>query len=633
MDDLTQETENLGSEIGSLEDEEVMEGVDGVDGVEESADSDTPETPEVQPRRKRVRRNKNEIAPPTPELIEARKEAARFKWPDPPSTRLTLEQAKEYLEKLTGEQLEGLIGYMYRRHPVIFREPKYIDKIHKIEQFTDQYIRTEHGGGSYRIQVVNMNHVTGPASKPSAKQVFNIHPTIPMTDLDPILAYEELDLHDMKNRKYVDNLRARGLIDREGKSMISSGGGNQDLTGLVTQLVGQIGKMSEQQVQQARQSGKHSDDPQGMVLAKVIDVMADASKRGTDAILDRTKSEEPSKMIGLFEKMLDKQGGGEDQGTMVVMLKMMEMMQSQSTSQMTFLVELMKKDKEAGSGGDSGMADITTKLIGMLIENVTLKGGGGGKSSVLETVMEHIPGILQGGSDLLSSYAGVRGTLPGMGGSGGPRGLGGGATAPGGPVAQLPASLSGRGMARTPGQAEAPGQPGQGGTTMEPGLPITTRQATGKSPNPTQSNQSQPQSNQIDPKGFITQYGGHILRAIQVGTPGEDFGEMITNLYGPQIHGIVATIGKERILQAIQEVPTFYNEVSMMWPKVEEFVDRFIRWEEILRMEGQEPGMEPEREAELETPVEGRGVEIIPPEGEGGDGDGQGGQGGKGGIQ
>ena len=622
MAKLSSETDNfedgssgLGEEIG--EEEEIGEK------VEAGAEIET-RIPEVRPKRRRSKGFMNQIAPPTTEMVEAREKAARFKWPEPISTRLTLEQSREYLEKLTDAQVSNMIGYMYRKHPIIFRDPKYIDKLVRVDQFTDEYVRSEHGGGSYRIQVCNVAHNVGPANKPSAKNMFNVFPTVPMTDLDPILAYEELDLHDTKNRKYVDNLRARGIIDREGNSM--TGGGNQDMAGLVTQLVAQLGKMSDQQVQQARQAGKQSNDPEGMVLARVIDIMADASKRGTDAILDRTKTEEPSKMIGLFEKMLDKQGGGEDQGTMAVMLKMMEMMQSQSTSQMTFLVELMKKDREAGSGG-GGMADITTKLIGMLIENVTLKGGGGGKSSVLETVMEHIPGILQGGSDLLSSYAGVRGTLPGMGGPGGTGGLGGGATAPGGPVAQLPASLSGRGMAGTPGQ------PGQGGTTMEPGSPITTRQSTEKSPNPTQPDQSQPQSNQIDPKGFITQYGGHILRAIQVGTPGEDFGEMITNLYGPQIHGIVATIGKERILQAIQEVPTFYNEVSMMWPKVEEFVDRFIRWEEILRMEGQEPGMEPEREVELETPVEGRGVEIIPPEGEGGDGGGQGGQGGKGGTE
>jgi hypothetical protein len=140
--------------------------------------------------------------------------AARKLPPLPP--KITFEEFISYWRQLSGEQKSHISLYWYRLKPVIDRQlvdktkTKYIDVAGSDEQMTYEYMLNQHGGGVYQ-GIVNDTDIR------KNGQITNIMFEIPLSQFDPVIDLEELDINHRENQTFVNKLKAKGTLTSDGR--------------------------------------------------------------------------------------------------------------------------------------------------------------------------------------------------------------------------------------------------------------------------------------------------------------------------------------------------------------------------------------------------------------------------------
>ncbi len=499
------------------------------------------------------------------QIEEADEAAKRRMLPTPPGNRPTWPMLEKWLQSLTDEQWSRIIVYLYRTYPVIWRDPKNIEVLSQRDMATRKYIKNKHGGGKYRATVNDTDRLRGNQKQKSGirNTILDCYFEIPIIEAEPILDYEELDLGIRDNRSYVDNLKARGILNREGKA-VQNKSGEENLTDLVKDLTGTITNMSQQQISQMQEALRNKgSDTETQVLEKTIAMMGRASEKSVELLMGQVKEQDPGKLLDMVDRIMNRMTPKDTLSGGDVFKQLLTMQESSHKAQMNMMEKLV--ELKTGGGDDETKMFERIKLYREIIEPI---GGRSGKTPWHENLFSVLPSILEYGSRIVGSIVAAKMKLP----------------------------------ATTPG---APPPPLGGGGGENSVVPISTNPPSNPSTNSEQP-PSTPET-RVDPNEFITQYGGIILNAISQGTPGDQFAESITQLYGLSIYHIASNIGKNNLLAAMQNNPEFMTHASPMWPQVKTFVDEFLSFGSPTAEESPPPTGEEEKGNGLSNGVEEEG--------------------------
>ena len=433
--------------------------------------------------------------------VFARGDSAR-KWPHNPDKKGTFEDLQAWFEDFTPKQWEHAIIYLYRSWPAILREPKYIDIISGPDQLTEDYIVKTHGGGKYLLVVVDSDYAKG-------GKRFEARLDISVVTADPFINYKELDIGNRVNKTYVEQLKAKGILDDDGEVMEKPR--DKDMQG-VTELIQAQQRTIETLLREVR-------NPKGEVenssaLKQSMDMLGAAYNTALQTTVKGNNKDDLDKLTQLMAIM--KQNNPEPKNNNDVLVA--TLMKSNSDMMAMLLQMSMKKSEPTGE---------LEKYKSMFEFFQGISGTGRGhKASTLETVLEHAPSILNPIASIIGNISSARTGVPN------------------------PVPMSGIQVNHENIQHEQLAEPAQNTEDLD----------------------------MAQVKMIVTQAGGPILNALRDGKPGDVFAEDIINLYGINLFYSIQNIGKDRLLQAMRQVPQFWNEVSLIQPQLNEFIDQFMSW-------------------------------------------------------
>lgn len=335
---------------------------------------------------------KLEINPPEAQFISAKKlqdeqklkiEARKL---PPFPKRLTFGELIDLRNKMSEEQKEHLIAYVYRLEPVIDRRLKdpasvtNIDVLATDGQFNHDYFTKTHGGGRYNIIVNDTDH------RKNGMVCEFIH-EIDRNQHDPILDLEELDVWAKKNEPYVLGLMAKGRLDNSRK-VIKNPTANANQGQVMQNDV--TSKLLDTVLQQLRQTKEqNSNDPVALTMATKF----------MDTLSDRLKADSPQGQVSLLSgimamlqpMLIPKQDNALQYLTLMETMRdnnakqmdaMRQSYESKLDSLQTKLLELLNKPQEKPD-----VAGEIEKIKG-LAEVMGLASGG--KMSTLETILDKL---------------------------------------------------------------------------------------------------------------------------------------------------------------------------------------------------------------------------------------------------
>ena len=262
----------------------------------------------------------------------------------------------------------GLSFYVYRLWPIIVRslagiKHSYIDCVPEI---TREFLAQNHGGGEYKIIMTDAGRPKG------MTEVYRCVLKISETDYPPVLDVRELDLGRKENQSFIQALRLRGVLPREGEEL------NQN-----NEAVSAVASLAREVMNQNRApAGGGGLD----VALKVAELM-------------RPKSD-PLELALKISEMSKK-----DDGAAGLVKTLME--------QQTQLFKLIADNRAAPAAAADvdplKRVDETLSVLGRF--GVKLNGRDSASSRAW---WEVIPEALQAGSNLLQAFAVMRGGLAGV---------------------------------------------------------------------------------------------------------------------------------------------------------------------------------------------------------------------------
>lgn len=495
--------ENSGSKELEVATDESLEGLEEV----------KPPVKELGPGAKRRRAVRLPVGSNTEQEEEAIRVAESRKLPPLPGFRPTWEQAEAYVQGLTLAQWSRLFAYVWRRKPLIIREPKYIDVISEQRDFRREYIKDTHGGGKYRIGLQDSETRAG-----KNVMIMDISLDIPLTEADPKLDLTELDQGDKQNKTYVERLKARGILDMDGNEVTKKTAietSDASIIGLLRETLGHMTKMQIAQVQEA--VSKRGEDPEARVLEKTIGMMERGSDSREKLLMERIREQDPSKTLDMVDKIMNRVAPKDALSGGDIFKQLLAMQESSHKAQMEMMQKLIEVQTSKG--------DEDTKVLEKLrMLKDFIGGSSGGKRPWHESLFEALPSVLQYGSNIVGNIVAARMKAPMM--------------PPTGPPSPPPV--------------------GGGEIITNPPANTVTEQP------------------HINPDEFVQANGAYILNAISQGTTGDAFAGAITDLYGMAIYHVAANIGKDSIITAMQNNPGFMLQAKPIWPQVVRFIDEFL---------------------------------------------------------
>lgn len=348
-------------------------------------------------------------------------------------------KALEWLRDQQPWVKDRLVIYVYRLWPVL-KEPeidekgvkkrfKYIDKLADVPENINE-LRDKYGAGDYQLTInddvvdkrtimeviVRENWRDTRAHPPSDKNIDDV---------------ENVELDDPANRSYVSYLKAMGKLVGQGEK-----GRESMAEATAVQTLGDLAKHALNRPQEKREDSS-------AVLAKAMDVIADAHKQGTAILTDSFKRAEDMKVhqadpmdtlekaAGVLERF--RKGDTGSGGDLTAMMQLFMSQQAETNKVITLIqnerlafmerqLEMAQERKRPAAGGTDaegnpipvaagagGLAGAVKELAG-LAQSLGWKIPGG--SSVAQVVQDKtdwasmIPDILQGVNGLVSQ--GVR---------------------------------------------------------------------------------------------------------------------------------------------------------------------------------------------------------------------------------
>lgn len=434
----------------------------------------------------------------------------------------------DYLASLT-PYWDRLVWYMYRTWPQIYRpdQQKYIDC--RAESINEDWILKNHGSGDYMF-------ILNDANKPkNAKEVCKAHIKINNPDYEPMVRLDELDTQYKGNRQYVDRLVAQGKLTPEGRPVSTqtpvANPNDPALVGLLGRLIDKMDK---------RDIGKLSD-PTDTAINKAFEVMARGNQAATEMMLAQMKQEDPDKLIklvtmvmALIPKVEPAPIVKQDDGVWKLLLETQNKNFEGQMKLMEKIVEISSRNKGEGGDEDDKLDKFMDRM--MKFNELMGMGGGGGKKSTLETIMQYAaPAVVQ-----------ALGTINNI------------------------LALK----AQNPGAAQV-----ESGTALanKGGAIDTTATEV------TQVGEQMKQQNVAQQAAIIQSlkaYGDMIVAAVNRGEQGDAFGESIDRLFGPEsgVYTGIAALGEDKMIEYLKTDPQLWGKLAPVEARLRVFIQEFIKY-------------------------------------------------------
>jgi hypothetical protein len=310
-------------------------------------------------------------------------------------------------------------------------------------------------------------------------------------------------------------MRIRGLLPKEGEEVPKAGEPATSAASELTSLASEI----------VRGQMKRDRDPGDSVHNRALELMAEGARQ---AIQIATSQAKPSDPIDQLVRMREVMKPDTDSGLLKVLMESL-------AAQQKLVLDTIQQRNQGGSDLDKELAKF--ERLSSIFERFA--GRGGGRSNILDTLLQYAPAILNPLSQMVGAWAAAK---AGVAPPPAPH-----LAAVGPPVFPLP----------EPAPAAAP-NPHVPGETESMKIPST----------------------------IVAQLGGAILSALERGLSGDDFAESLVNIYGDSLYDQIARLGQPAIMQALQSVPELWAQLEPVQAEVERFVADFLAYGQ----PGDEPG-------------------------------------------
>lgn len=426
-------------------------------------------------------------------LNEAQKAKITARKLPPLPPRVKFEEFIDYWKQLSTEQKDHIVIYWYRLKPVIDRKitnpsnANYIDVSASDDQMSLEYMINNHGGGKYhgRINDTDLR---------KQGQICEIFLEINQAQHEPIVDLEELDITHRENQAFVNKLKAQGRLTADGrivKNLAAEAKREENMNANVTN------KLLDALL--AKPAAPANDGSLNIAaITGVIDMMK-------QQMVNDSPQTQLNMLMTLVEKMTPKAPAVSESD---MMLKFFTMMEAQRQVSEAKIAELHKQILELMSAKNE-KPDITSEIekVKALAEAIGM-GGGGGKSSIVDKLIETVGPAIPGIVNIISSRLNTGATQQ---------------TNPG--IPRMPNELETNPGAMVP-------MPPDGGNDVAL-LDIV-----------------------------ISQKGNDLITAIANGVPGDEAAESVVNLAGLPTYNAMIKDGPEAILAAMQRNAQFWQAIS-----------------------------------------------------------------------
>ena len=449
------------------------------------------------------------------------------KLPPSPGNNVSHDVMVKWLGLLSKEQWERITVYCYRHWPEIDRKQSdptldlYIDVFSTPP--TLQYMIETHGGGRYGFRV---NDTDKPGS------LFESFLEIPYPEYLPKYNLVETVWTSRKNVGWVNRLRADGKIDVNNKPVAARSENPTSVAGNDTLAI--VDRIASIYRDNAQESRRKPAEESGITSAI------------SQIIIENMKQNDPTKLLAMVQAMIPKPTPTPvvDNGmsTMLPMImKMMEIQQTNAQNQMTMLMEVMKQNNNSGNSSKGGgdMIGTAERLIAFA-DQLAKRHAPTGETSTADKIIEATERI----------------------------GL---------PLAEVVMNaLMARNAASSGGTYVPPPAKhllGSGGVTVVEGQPINNPSmpspiATGANPELVE---------------LFTRFGPMLVNVINSGMGGADYGNTLEAQIGTVATTQIISAGTEQLTLAIKSVPSVWNAIVKS-PEDEnrmlEWIDDFVHYRE-----------------------------------------------------
>lgn len=546
------------------------------------------------------------------------------KIPAPPSPTIPNRkdfQFFDYWREIPEDVKPRMVVYIYRTFPLIDREKN--GKLNYIGKHTDDYLRDKnellriYGSGEYKLimRSVDLN-----------KPICTCYTSVDDREFPPVVDIEDLIMDHPRNQSYIENLRARRILKPAGE-MARDKAEEEDNVAVV-EAVNKMADMAQEATQQAigmaqravdaaearsRQPSAATPPPTIEASSEAMKIVSQAAQMG-NALLssavtqaERLKAEitganpieHLEKTFGLIERLMGKvHAGGGDAATVKMIEGLME--------------EMKQLRQENASLRDKMIADRIGDLEKRLSEKMNAATAGQGQPGGLagtSSIAEQVKQLVSIKETLDEHFGGGEGVGAGRrGGTGWPDKLDGwmerGAVIIGG-LASMYYNYKASEVQAQPPQGPQPVRPGGGPPAQRPAVPQLQPPPAMSMPGPGRGDGSgaapeQSRGNAGNGSGledFMTRnpyakmlmtIEDPLLRYLQEGRSGADFGHLFIELRGPQEFEALQHFGKDAVAEILRTYPPIWEVAGAMPAQFAVFLDEFMRTPEILEQKRRE---------------------------------------------
>lgn len=455
----------------------------------------------------------------------------------PPFPAKHIDANRDYLfwdwqAKLTQDDWYRTTCYLFRESPWIDRrrvDPKahtnigkYGSKWHK----DDLEFLTSHGSGKYKVIISDNSRGRGNKGNQVGIARFEVN----NPDYPPVFVLEELVPEHPSNKTITAKLVAEGKLTLGGDIVDNSKGGsdNAALIGLLTQLINKQG-------QQQPVKDTTADNMAG--------IFKTTHETAMSMLKEQVNSDSPDKfvkMLGAMKEMMPKPESSNATLDLIVKMQteMAKVQADSQTSRESMMLRMMDMMNAKNEGADNFDKELDRMM--KLKELIGAEGVWGGKKNTLETVLEFGAPVAIKLMDTIMNFVNVKNAIDGL-------------------KKQQTASVV---QASAIGAANEQAELDKESTRVEEEI---RKEKVIEMPA-----QGIPFAVLI--RGPV---GPLILDALKRNVSGYDFAASVEGMFGKLEYEKIIAIGKEGLLEAMKEVPEFWNQIvpSSMEKFVYEFID------------------------------------------------------------
>lgn len=504
---------------------------------------------------------KEPILVPTSEIDRKATELKdRSALPKKPGDKVTFSELGQWIKIVPNELLEKVMAYVYRVAPIINRQQvdpnadNNIDVISgdDLRQFTEDYVREHHGGGTYMIAVSDLT-VTGSGTRKG--QSFKCYLTIPTIDCPPILDLREVDWTADKNKGYKAWARAKRLINENDmpveieKEKVKNSMDGDSMVSMLKVMTEFVGKMN------------NNDQ---LELKRKLAGDEGVGKGVMEILLEKMKQDDPTKQVNAMGTIITAMKGlmpdvKGDGGVVALIVPLMQMMMESNKQQTAILIKIIENQNSSKDDGGSKLSD-EERLLKLIEISKAIKGQSPGpEKSMPEMIIEGVTTLAAPALELVNNI--MRAKQMGMAGM------------PGQPMQQNPQPLN----------------------TSPKGL--TPPSNNGQVPN-----QTPPSVSPTEATTIITQFGPLIIK--HLASEGWEFADLVSNMFGDDVTASAVRHGVDGLLNAAKGIPQFWQQIETTYGEahLRKWLDSFCNYREIIKkMEEEELEESKKDEGELEV--------------------------------